>query len=220
MEKPTPARLGMQSSYFAYSRPLDAPGCPADASPSPRPVDCRPSPENRLTRGLSWFRLVFEAARPSRFERPAMTNHEKLLLACNAYRQSRGLPPYESGEKERVIAQNWANWMAMTGNLRHGGGEQIIARSSDDQSAEGVIRIWRNSPPHNRELLASYRRAGFGAAAGPYGWYYAGAFDGGIAGVPSKPIRPAIRPWWLRIFGFGTWCGVGARVWKAKWVTP
>lgn len=133
-----------------------------------------------------------------------MTNHEELYWACNAYRRLRGLPPYESGEEERVIAQRWAERMAATGQFRHGGGEQIIARSSEYESAELVIVIWRNSPHHDRELLANYRRAGFGAAVGVGGWYYAGAFDGGIAGVPAKPIRPVIRPWWLRIFGFGT----------------
>ena len=140
-----------------------------------------------------------------------MTTHAELLASCNAYRQSRGYPAYESGDVEQGIAQRWAERMASTGQFRHGGGEQIIAWSSEDEPSASVIGMWRDSPGHDAYLRSVAKLAGFGIAHGAGGWYYAGAFDGGLSSFGSpggqsggsvSPVRPVARPWLSLLFGF------------------
>ena len=90
-----------------------------------------------------------------------MTTAAEILAECNRYRVSRGLPAYASGESDAGIAQRWAEHMALAGSLRHGGGEQIIEWSQDEQSPSGVVEIWRDSAGHEIWLRSAATTAGF-----------------------------------------------------------
>jgi uncharacterized protein YkwD len=137
-----------------------------------------------------------------------VTTDAEILAECNRYRESRGLPAYAVGHVDAGIAQRWAESMARSGVLSHGGGEQIVAWSTENESAAGVIAMWRGSFGHDAYLRSSAKTAGFGVAKGSRGWYYAGSFGGGLSefgspggnsggNVGGGSSRPVVRRPWL-----------------------
>ena len=74
-----------------------------------------------------------------------------------------------------TIAQRWANHMAATGSMYHGGGEQIIA--SGYATAEAAIAAWEASSGHRAWLFGGSDRCGWGCQRSAAGtWFWAGAF--------------------------------------------
>ena len=72
-------------------------------------------------------------------------------------------------------AQKWAEHMAATGSMTHGGGEQIIARGYGTPVA--VLNAWCNSPGHAKWIFSKNSRVGFGFARSKSGHpYWAGCY--------------------------------------------
>jgi uncharacterized protein YkwD len=72
-------------------------------------------------------------------------------------------------------AQKWAEHMAATGSMTHGGGEQIIARGF--KTPVTVLNSWCNSPGHARWIFSNNSRVGFGFAISKSGHpYWAGCY--------------------------------------------
>ena len=72
-------------------------------------------------------------------------------------------------------ADKWAQRMASTGNFRHGGGEQIIARGYS--SPKSAISAWMRSPGHRNWILCRKSHVGFGFARSKNGHpYYVGIY--------------------------------------------
>lgn len=95
----------------------------------------------------------------------------------NQYRAQSGLPAQSVDTSLSSVAQRWAEHMAATGSMYHGGGEQIIAMSGGDRSYNAGFRLWLGSSPHRAWLCSRGDRCGFGYAVGRNGCaYYAGAF--------------------------------------------
>ena len=81
-----------------------------------------------------------------------------------------------------TIAQRWANHMAATGSMYHGGGEQIIA--SGYATAEAAIAAWEASSGHRAWLFGGSDRCGWGCQRAANGtWFWAGAFRSRESGV-------------------------------------
>lgn len=133
-------------------------------------------------------------------------------------RLANGLPAIVLSEDSCQVAQNWTDHMAKTGVFAHGGGEQIIARSSES-NADTIqcMAMWMGSSGHRAWLLdKASTRCGWGITRHPTrGTYWSGRFDEGGIVVPPlppvvvppvvvPPVKPSERPfvWWLRrIFG-------------------
>lgn len=73
------------------------------------------------------------------------------------------------------IAQRWANHMAETNSMYHGGGEQIIAMGYD--TPQLTMKAWRNSSGHWAWLGSKSKFCGWGCQKSSNGtWYWAGVF--------------------------------------------
>lgn len=73
------------------------------------------------------------------------------------------------------IAQRWANHMAETNSMYHGGGEQIIAMGYD--TPQLTMKAWRNSSGHWAWLGSKSKFCGWGCQKSKSGvWYWAGVF--------------------------------------------
>jgi len=114
-------------------------------------------------------------------------------------REECGLKAQRLDEDCCTIAQKWADHMATIKSMRHGGGEQIIARGYTTVVA--VFRGWMNSSGHRCWVLSKRPRAGWGAAKSSSGqWYWAGAFRN--EKTPTAPPRlntdfPVLQVWGL-----------------------
>jgi uncharacterized protein YkwD len=105
----------------------------------------------------------------------AVPTAEDMHAESTRIRVARGLKPQSLDADCCAIAQRWAEHMAKNKTMRHGGGEQIIARGYKTVGA--VFRAWINSPGHRRWVLSRRSRAGWGLAQSSSGlWYWAGAF--------------------------------------------
>ena len=72
----------------------------------------------------------------------------ELLLAHNAYRTKHHAPGLQVSSKAASQAQKWANHLARTGKLEHGGhdgmGQNLAYKSGAEFTAQEVADIWYN----------------------------------------------------------------------------
>lgn len=109
---------------------------------------------------------------------------EDMHAESTRIRVARGLKPQSLDTDCCSIAQRWAEYMAKNKTMRHGGGEQIIARGY--KTVDAVFRAWMNSSGHRHWVLSRRSRAGWGLAQSSSGlWYWAGAFR-----HEKKPVNP------------------------------
>jgi uncharacterized protein YkwD len=109
--------------------------------------------------------------------RAFLTHSDAMTAIHNQYRVQMGLDAQAVDPNLSVVAQRWAEQMAASCSLYHGGGEQIIAYSGGDRSYDAGFRTWLGSSPHRAWLCSRGDRCGFGYAVGRNGCaYYAGAF--------------------------------------------
>lgn len=114
-------------------------------------------------------------------------------------RKLRGLPAQELSSGFCAVAQRWADHMAQTGKMRHGGGEEIIAWSSDPMTnAVDAFELWMGSAGHRAWVLSSGPQCGWGIARSQHGTYWAGEFTAGDDNPPKPPPPPA-KPGWLQL---------------------
>jgi hypothetical protein len=73
-----------------------------------------------------------------------------------------GLPAQELDEDCCKIAQRWANRMAADSWMRHGGGEQIIAKGYS--TPQSCFLGWMRSQGHKNWVLCQREKCGFGCA--------------------------------------------------------
>ena len=104
--------------------------------------------------------------------RPEVT---KLYIKSQNKRVANGMKRQVLDEDCCKQAQKWAEYMASINQMKHGGGEQIIARGYRD--ADSVLKGWLNSPPHKHWIYCSRPRVGFGFAKSKNGTtYWAGVY--------------------------------------------
>ena len=91
-------------------------------------------------------------------------------------RESSGIKQHPELDEECCkIAQNWANHMAQTNSMYHGGGEQIIAMGYDTPAM--TMTAWRNSSGHWAWLGGRSDLCGWGCQRASNGtWFWAGVF--------------------------------------------
>lgn len=132
---------------------------------------------------------------------PRLVDNQEIKAIYDAamlQRVRHGLPMQELDEAYCRLAQNWANHMAATGFMRHGGGEEIVAWSSDPRElAAECIRMWMGSTGHRRWVLSGSRLCGYAVARSKSGTYWAGEFTAGVdtpEPVPGPPAPPTPTP--------------------------
>lgn len=101
-------------------------------------------------------------------------------VEAQSLREKHGLPEQELDERCCRIAQRWANRMAKEKHMRHGGGEQIIARGYP--TVRKCFSAWMNSSGHRAWVLCKKDLCGWGCQKSSSGqWYYAGVFRARLA---------------------------------------
>lgn len=91
----------------------------------------------------------------------------QLLAAHNRERQQRGAAPLAINSRLTQSAQRHAEWMALHGRLHH---QPLTGYLAAENIAVGHLTVtqvmtgWMTSPGHRRNILGSYREAGFGVA--------------------------------------------------------
>ena len=143
------------------------------------------------------FCLACSVAQSASFEQIEMHREAQRI------RSRSGLFVQVNDESLNSIAQRWAEQMARSGSMYHGGGEQIIAYSSYP-SVGTAFNLWMNSSPHRAWVMSTSGRAGWGYAVGANGGYFAGVFrsaiiqrstvkecPGGACPVPTEAKKPA-----------------------------
>jgi uncharacterized protein YkwD len=106
-----------------------------------------------------------------------------VVTAMNAARKAAGLNPLVEHPEVDDVSQSWAQEMASTIGLTHGGFSQRITATfgqvaaGEDiadgyPSAQAVVTAWMNSPPHRTHVLGNYNLVGVGIAATPAGVLY------------------------------------------------
>lgn len=105
-------------------------------------------------------------------QRSCIVQMHRAAMEC---RKQRRMQRQALSEECCKIAQEWAEKMAASDNMRHGGGEQVIARGYKTPSL--CISAWMRSSGHRRWLLSNRKYAGWGCAQSKSGtWYWAGCF--------------------------------------------
>jgi len=103
------------------------------------------------------------------------TEVEELYFESQRVRAKYGIAKQTLDKECCEQAQKWAEYMASINQMKHGGGEQIIARGYS--SPKFVLRGWLNSPPHQRWIYCGRNRVGFGFAKSKSGMtYWAGVY--------------------------------------------
>ena len=112
-----------------------------------------------------------------------MPTTDLVINAINSARASLGLSALDVDRKLELLAQNWAQIMALGNGLDHGdfagritsaypntaAGEDIAEGQPD---AQGVVDAWMNSPPHRANILGAFNRVGAGSARDQNGTLY------------------------------------------------
>ena len=102
-------------------------------------------------------------------------NQKETYEAAMRARERCCLKPQTLDPELCKIAQKWAEQMAATNCMYHGGGEQIIAKGY--RTPESVVNAWMNSDGHRRWILSKCSRVGFGYARSKSGHpYWAGVY--------------------------------------------
>lgn len=101
---------------------------------------------------------------------------QQMHKEAQTVRESSGINQHPELDEECCkIAQNWANHMAQTNSMYHGGGEQIIAMGYD--TPRMAMSAWRNSSGHWAWLGSRSDLCGWGCQRSANGtWYWAGVF--------------------------------------------
>jgi len=103
-------------------------------------------------------------------------------------RKKHGLPAQQLDEECCRIAQRWANRMAKDSYMRHGGGEQIIARGYP--TVRSCFAGWMNSSGHRQWVLCRRTCCGWGCQKSKTGqWFYAGVFR-----TKTKTVKVEVLP--------------------------
>jgi len=107
-----------------------------------------------------------------------LANNPKIIAMhrkAQALREKHGAPAQQLDEQCCRVAQRWANRMARDNYMRHGGGEQIIARGY--RTVPACFAGWMASSGHRRWLLSKTELCGWGCQKSKSGqWFYAGVF--------------------------------------------
>ncbi len=148
----------------------------------------------------------------------ALDSEEQTFLATiNSYRAQNGLGPLAENATLDGIAEWMSNDMATNNYFSHedSSGRDPFARMDDmgygyntwrgenlvagtESSAES-FRMWKESPPHNANMLGEhYTVIGIARAYDPsstFGWYWATEFGGeGGPTPPPPPPAPTVQP--------------------------
>jgi uncharacterized protein YkwD len=113
----------------------------------------------------------------------AATYEEELLIQINQYRVEKGLAPLGAARVYDRLAAEHSLAMRKANQLSHDGFKQRFERSRSTSCVENVgwnhptplsqFNGWKNSPGHDRNMLAAgITRAGIGKA-GPYVTFFA-----------------------------------------------
>ena len=84
---------------------------------------------------------------------------EEMSVVSIKIRARHGLPAQRLDKALCNIADRWADRLAKTGKLVHGGGEQIIAMGY--KTKEAVFEAWMRSSGHRKWILSRTTRCGF-----------------------------------------------------------
>lgn len=99
------------------------------------------------------------------------------------------LPEQELDEECCKVAQRWANRMAADSWMRHGGGEQIIARGY--RTAETCFGGWMSSSGHRHWVLSRSQRCGWGCQKSKSGqWFWVGVYRN--ASPKTQEVKPDV----------------------------
>jgi uncharacterized protein YkwD len=112
----------------------------------------------------------------------------QFLCILNDYREQNGKSPLSYDSKMNTVALNHSKWMTSSGIFSHTGENDInfMDRCSNGStsckaenlaagatSAEQLFNVWKDSVPHNKNMLGNYNRLGLGRD----GKYYTAIFD-------------------------------------------
>lgn len=133
------------------------------------------------------------------------TNEYRMLLTINDYREAHGLPRLMASRTLGAAARHHSNDIARTGyfshtlpsgiswvaNIRNHGytyntyiGENLAGSYT---TASGTFGQWRNSPPHNANMLDPHFRAiGVGYAVSAKGYPYWTTTFGGVRDIRAS----------------------------------
>lgn len=115
--------------------------------------------------------------------------HREAMVIRGRY----NLPAQELDEECCKIAQRWANRMAADSWMRHGGGEQIIARGYATEKS--CMAAWLRSAGHRAWLLSGKALCGWGCQKSRNGqWYWAGVFRSKKAPEPKPQESTDTNP--------------------------
>ena len=84
---------------------------------------------------------------------------EEMNVVAIKIRARHGFPAQQLDEALCKIADRWAERIAKTGKLVHGGGEQIIAMGY--KTKEAVFNAWMQSKGHRKWILSKATGCGF-----------------------------------------------------------
>jgi uncharacterized protein YkwD len=112
------------------------------------------------------------------------TYASRLLRLVNAERARHGVRPLQPGVCAGARAEQWAATLARRGSLHHQSMREVlracrVSRAGENigegtVSADGMMRLWMNSPRHRANILdPHFTYIGIGAARGSHGTWYA-----------------------------------------------
>ena len=95
--------------------------------------------------------------------------------AATKIRKQHGLSAQQLDQDLVKLAYRWAERLAKTGRLSHGGGEQIIAMGY--RSTDSVFKAWMRSSGHRSWILSRTTRCGWACKRSKSGrLFWVGAF--------------------------------------------
>jgi uncharacterized protein YkwD len=117
---------------------------------------------------LAFVLFVLCLARPAVAAPPAPPEHRVAELV-NRERARHGLAPLRICPKLSEFARGWSRNQAARGSMYHSsaGYRENVATGQD--TADGVMRVWMNSPGHRANILSSRAKTigvGLGRSAG------------------------------------------------------
>ena len=113
-----------------------------------------------------------------------------VLVAVNAFRAKKGLPPLTLNSMITQEAKLHSNDMERklvpfghkgffrridyikTRMKEYNGGSENVAYYPPSKSASDVVALWLTSAGHRRNILGRYNLTGIGVTRDPRGWYY------------------------------------------------